>query len=131
MLELYKHLRGDGATFHADARRDDHCSLLASEWFTLKCFVGDGVVWDENMIAISASSACTVEKSVHFIKETFHFFCNCQGGRGVLTSDPCKRHWGPSLSAWVTQKRRSSGELLATLCRFDHPGNRTPDLPQR
>ena len=31
--------------------------VLVREWFTLKCFVGDGVVWDENMIAISASSA--------------------------------------------------------------------------
>ena len=32
--------------------------MLVKKWFTLKCFVGDGVVWDENMIAISASSAC-------------------------------------------------------------------------
>ena len=49
----------------------------------------------------------------------------------MLTPDPCERHWGPSLSAWVTQKRRSGGEPLATLCRFDHPGNRTPDFPHR
>ena len=49
----------------------------------------------------------------------------------MLTPDPCERHWGPSLSAWVTQKRRSGGEPLATLCRFDHPRNRNPDLPHR
>ena len=56
---VVKTLTGDGrpTTFHADVRRDDHCKLLVREWFTLKCFVGDGVVWDENMIAISASSA--------------------------------------------------------------------------
>ena len=75
--------------------------LLVREWFTLKCSVGDGVVWDKNMIAISASAA-PHEKSVRFKKERFHFFCNCQGGRGVLTPDSCERHWGPSLSAGVT-----------------------------
>ena len=31
--------------------------VVIREWFTLKCFVGDGVVRDKNMIAISASSA--------------------------------------------------------------------------
>ena len=91
--------------------------------------MGDGVVWDENMIAIRP--APHEEKSVRFKKERFHFFCNCQEGRGVLTPDSCERHWGPSLSAWVTQKRRSGGKPLATLCRFDHPGNRTPDLRHR
>ena len=28
-----------------------------------------------------------------------------------------------------SKKRRSGGEPLATLCRRDRPGNRTPDLP--
>ena len=49
----------------------------------------------------------------------------------MLTPDLCEHHWGPSLRAWVTQKRRSGGKPLATLCRFDHPGNGTPDLPHR
>ena len=84
--------------------------VLVREWFTLKCFVGDGVVWDENMIAISASSA--QRKVGSFKKERFHFFCNCQKGRGVLTLDHCERYWGPSLSAWVTQKRRSGGDTV-------------------
>ena len=30
----------------------------------------------------------------------------------MLTTDPCERHWGPSLSAWVTQKRRSGGDTV-------------------
>ena len=46
---------GDGTTFHADVRRDDRCTCKGMVY--AKCFVGDGVVWDENMIAISASSA--------------------------------------------------------------------------
>ena len=100
--------------------------VLVRKWFTLKCFEGDGVVWDENFGKLRMKKSRFVLK-----KERFHFFCNCQGGRGVLTPDPCERHWGPSLSAWITQKRRSGGKPLATQCRFDHPGNRTPDLPHR
>ena len=45
--------------------------VLVREWFTLKCFVGDGVVWDENMIAISV--ATHEEKSVRFKKKGFIF----------------------------------------------------------
>ena len=30
-----------------------------------------------------------------------------------------------------TKTRRSGGKPWATLCRFDRPGNRTPDLPHR
>ena len=29
------------------------------------------------------------------------------------------------------KKRRNGGEPLATLCRFDRPGNLTPNLPHR
>ena len=54
---------------------------------------------------------------------------------GLLTPDPlsCARHWDPSprLSAWGTQKRRSGGEQLATLCRFERYRNRTLNLPHR
>ena len=103
--------------------------VFVREWFTLKCFVGDGIVWDENMIAIS--QAPHEEKSVRFKKERYPFFCNGQWRKGVLTPDPCERQWGPSLGAWVAQKRRNGGKPLATLCRFDHPGNRTSDLPHR
>ena len=96
------------------------------------------------------------EKSVRFEKERFHFFCNCQRGRGVLTPDPpCVSHWGQSLSAWVTQKRRSGSEPLVTLpiwpsresnprpsapitCALNNwandrygPKNRTQNLPHR
>ena len=46
---------GGGKTFHADVRRDDHCARKGMVY--AKIFVGDGVIWDENMIAISASSA--------------------------------------------------------------------------
>ena len=72
-----------------------------------------------------------MKKSRFVLKNEGFIFLQLSRGRGVLTPDPCERHWGPSLSARVTQKRRSSGEPLATLCRFDHPGNRTPDLPHR
>ena len=51
--------------------------VLVRKWFTLKCFVGDGVVWDENMIAIR--QAPHEEKSVRLKKERLHFFCNCLG----------------------------------------------------
>ena len=45
-------------------------------------------------------------------------------------ADACNewRDPSPRLSAWATQL---VGKPLATLCRFDRYGNRTPDLPHR
>ena len=49
----------------------------------------------------------------------------------------CNEWWGSSLrlSAWAIHAapkiRRKGGEPLRTLCQFDRPGNRTPDLPHR
>ena len=44
MVQLFTHVK-----------RDDHCTCKGMVY--AKMFCGDGVVWDENMTAISASSA--------------------------------------------------------------------------
>ena len=54
----------------------------------------------------------------------------CRYARGITSKRVASA--SPHLSAWAAQlpKKRCSGCVpLATLCRFDRPGNRTPDLP--
>ena len=54
--------------------------VLVREWFTLKFFVGDGVVWDENIV----SNFCKLrmKKSRFVLKNKGFIFCAIVKGEG-------------------------------------------------
>ena len=76
----------------------------------------------------NADKQATVNRKEVLTKSNLHYTRRITPKR--VTS--CRAHLrGLAPGTTAPKKRRNGGESLATLCRFDRPGSRTPDLPHR
>ena len=78
MLELQKHLWGDGTTFHADVRRDDHCTCKGIVHAKMFCggMVLFGIKHDSNF------GKLRIKKSRFVLKKKCFIFSAIVKGQG-------------------------------------------------